>query len=113
MLDLRVLGVYRQMYEEANAILWTTDTFSFEDGLPLQEFIQGLHMTQRSKLTRMHIDVAWNLHLAEQWRESLLPSLMSKPNALQTLDITFDQDFSCLHMNILLGSKIPKKSWTR
>ena len=56
----------------------------------------------------MHIDVAWKLHLAEQWRESLLASLMSKFNALQTLHITFDQDFSCLSMEYLFRLQNPQ-----
>ena len=99
MLDLSILGACRQMYEEANAILWTTNTFSFEDGLSLQKFIQGLHTTQSNKLTRMHIDVQWDLSGSEeQWREALLPSLLSKLNALQTLHITLDQDYSPIDM---------------
>lgn len=91
MLDLRILGACGQIYEEANAILWTTNTFSFEDGPSLHEFIQGLHTTQRNTLTRMHIDVAWEMIWADWWRTSLLPSIVSKFNALQTLHLTFKQ----------------------
>ena len=96
MLDLRILGACRQLYEEANVILWTTNTFSFEDGPSLQEFIQGLHTTQRNKLTRMHIDLEWDSTSSKQWREALLPSLVSKLNALQTLHITFDQGYAAI-----------------
>ena len=93
MLDLSILSACRQLHEEANVILWTTNTFSFEDGLSLQNFIQGLHTTQSNKLTRMHIDVEWDLSRSEkQWREALQPSFVSKLNALQTLHITLDQD---------------------
>ena len=99
MLDLSILGACRQMYEEANVMLWTTNTFSFEDGLSLQKFIQGLHTTQSTKLTRMHIDMEWDLSRSEeQWREALLPSLMSKLSALQTLHITLDQDYFPISM---------------
>ena len=99
MLDLSVLGACRQIYDEAKAILWTTNTFSFEDGLSLQKFIQGLHTTQSNKLTRMHIDMEWDLSRSkEQWREALQPSLISKSNALQTLHITLDQDYMPIDM---------------
>ena len=104
MLDLRILGACGQIYEEANAILWTTNTLSFEDGPSLQEFIQVLHTTQRNKLTRMHIDVAWELISAEWWRASLLPSIVSKLNALQTLHLTFKQ---CQYIN---PSRFPQEA---
>lgn len=103
MLDLSILGACRKMYEEANAILWSTNTFSFEDGLSLQKFIQGLHTTQSNKLTRVHIDMDWGLGRSEkQWREALQPSLMSKLNALQMLHITLDQDFMLIDMAELM-----------
>ena len=100
MLDLRILGACRQLYEEANVILWTTNTFSFEDGPSLQKFIQGLHSTQSKKLNRMHVDMEYYSTSDEQWREALLPSLLSKLTALQTLHITFDQGDSLVSITI-------------
>lgn len=90
MLDLRILGACRQMYEEANMLLWTTNTFSFEDSTCLKIFIDGLHSTQRNKLTRMHIDFAWKIDSALGWIRLLRPSFVSKFISLQTLYATFD-----------------------
>lgn len=92
MLDLRILGACRQMYEEANLLLWTTNTFSFESSTLLKMFIGGLHSTQVKKLTRMHIDFAWNLDSADEWNRLLRPSFLSKLNSLRTLHATFDQN---------------------
>ena len=93
MLDLRILGTCRQMYEEANVLLWTTNTFSFEDSTYLRMFIDGLHSTQINKLKRMHIDFAWCIESADQWELLLRPSFLSRLSALRTLHATFDQYF--------------------
>lgn len=58
MLDLSLLGVCRQAYEEANVLLWTTNTFSFEKDVTFLTFINSLHSTQREKLKRLHFDLA-------------------------------------------------------
>ena len=44
----------------------------------------------------MHIDMEWDSTSDEQWLEALLPSLVSKLNALQTLHITFDQGHAAI-----------------
>ncbi|CAF9936764.1 MAG: hypothetical protein ALECFALPRED_006973 [Alectoria fallacina] len=90
MLDLSLLGACRQMYEEGNVLLWTTNTFSFEDSMPLRMFIDGLHSTQRKKLTRMHIDFAWDPFSAHGWQQLLRPPLLSKINGLRIFHATFD-----------------------
>lgn len=93
MLDLRILGACRQTYEEANVLLWTTNTFSFEDSTCLKMFIGGLHSTQINRLKRMHIDFAWSIESANEWECLLRSSFVSRLNALQTLHATFDQYF--------------------
>lgn len=91
MLDLSILGACRQMYEEANVLLYTTNTFSFEETTPFKTFVDGLHSTQRKKLTRIHIDLAWDPFSALEWERSLRPSLISKLDGLRTLHATLDQ----------------------
>lgn len=102
MLDLSILGVCRQIYEEANVLLWTTNTFSFEDTTTFRTFVDGLHSTQRKKLARIHIDFAWVLFSAHEWERSLRPLLLSKLDGLRTLHATFDQYFG-YHSDILLS----------
>ena len=48
-LDLSMLGTYRQMYEVGNSLLWTTNTFAFEDALTLDHFFRALNATQKQK----------------------------------------------------------------
>lgn len=60
MLNLSILRACRQIYEEANVLLWTTNTFSFERHATLQIFVGSLHWTQRKMITRVHIDFAWD-----------------------------------------------------
>lgn len=60
MLDLSLLGVCRQVYEEANFLLWNTNTFSFEADVSFLTFINSLHSTQREKRKRLYFDLAWD-----------------------------------------------------
>lgn len=97
MLDLSILTSCRQIYEEANMLLWTTNTFSFEESIPLRMFINGLHSTQRTKLTRMHINFARDLCSAYGWDVLLRPSFISKFNNLRILHVTIShQTFACV-----------------
>lgn len=91
MLDLRVLGACRQMYEEAKMLIWTTNTFSFEDSTCLKMFIDGLHPTQQINLRRMHIDFTWEFYTLIEWTRLLIPSFVSKLSFLRTLHVTMDQ----------------------
>ena len=91
MLNLSNLGACRQMYEEASVLFWTTNTFSFEAAASFRTFVDALHSTQITKLTRIHIDFALNPFWAQQWERSLPPTLISKLDGLRTLHATFDQ----------------------
>ena len=53
--DLNVLGVCRQLYEEGNHLLWATNTFSFEDSRTFGKFFGSLNPAQKRKLTKIHI----------------------------------------------------------
>ena len=54
-LDLSVLGVCRQLYEEGNHLLWATNTFSFEDPRTFGKFVGSLNPAQKRNLARIHI----------------------------------------------------------
>ena len=53
--DLNMLGVCRQLYEEGNHLLWATNTFSFEDPRTFGKFFGSLNPAQKRKLARIHI----------------------------------------------------------
>ena len=56
-LDLSVLRVSRQLYEETNHILWTTNAFFFSDSRSLPAFMTTLNPAQKRKLTHVQISV--------------------------------------------------------
>ena len=59
-LSPEILGVSRQLFEEAHLILWETNEFAFYDEKAFQLFLGGLNMGQKNKLRRISIamDVA-------------------------------------------------------
>ena len=85
MLDLSILGSCRQIYEEANMLLWTSNTFSFADSKTLKIFADGLHSTQIKKLARMHID-----HSTSLWERTFGLSFISRLSGLRTLHTTLE-----------------------
>ena len=91
MLSLSLLGACRQAYEEANLLLWTTTTFSFEDATTLRTFVNSLHSTQRKKLTRMHIDFRFQCFSEIECQHALSLSLLSRLKGLRTLHVTIRQ----------------------
>ena len=56
--DLNVLGVCRQLYEEGNHLLWATNTFSYDDPRTFVNFFGSLNPAQKRKLTRIHINAS-------------------------------------------------------
>ena len=91
MLSLSLLGACRQAYEAASLILWTTNTFSFQDASTLSDFFNRLHWTQREKISKLHIDFAWDWRLELECLHSLAPSLICRLNGLRTFHLTINQ----------------------
>ena len=58
-MDLSLLRICRTVYEVANVILWTTNTFSFSDGESFGEFVAKLNPPQKQKLARLHLGTTW------------------------------------------------------
>jgi len=54
-LDLSVIRVCRQLYEEGTSLLWTTNTFSFDDHESFGNFMASLDPRQCQKSTKFHI----------------------------------------------------------
>lgn len=98
-LDLSILGACRQMYEEANILLWTTNTFSFSDVLTFEELIARLNTMQRQKLSAIHIGMAWFRTLMHHRRASSVhnPMILEKLRGLRTVHLSLDRDpsFDC------------------
>ncbi len=54
-------------------------------------FIDGLHSTQRNKLSRIHIDFEGLSFSAFEWEQALRLPFLSKLKGLRTLHATFDE----------------------
>ena len=104
--DLNVLGVCRQLYEEANHLLWSTNTFSFEDPKTFGKFFGSLNAAQKRNLARIHIsaDIGGltsyytTAHQRARWDENYWGSGLKIPNlkmlrGVQTLHLCVNQLF--------------------
>lgn len=105
--DLNVLGVCRQLYEEANHLLWATNTFSFEDPKTLEKFLDSLNPAQKRNLTSIHISANIGGYGSRQsahfrarhdlhyWGKALKMSNLHMLRGVQTLHLCFNQAFKC------------------
>ena len=59
-IDLRALRVCRQMYIEANDVLWSTNTFSFNDAaISLDRFMSTRTARQKRSLRKLQLHLDW------------------------------------------------------
>lgn len=94
-LSLSLLRVCRQTYEEASFLLWTTNTFSFEDSLTLKSFISGRNSVQRNQLNAIHLDSQWGQVALDAWAKLMTPAFLKNFSGLRTFHATYDQNFNC------------------
>ena len=105
--DLNVLGVCRQLYEEANHLLWATNTFSFDDPDTCRKFFDSLNPAQKRNLTKIHINAniggsasnyytnadqraRWN---SQYWGKALKIRTLNTLKGVRTLHLCVNQDF--------------------
>ncbi|MCJ1453543.1 hypothetical protein MMC28_003890, partial [Mycoblastus sanguinarius] len=92
-MSLSILGACRQMSVEANHILWTTNTFSFEDPHSLEIFMNSLNPTQRKTFSAIHCEVSWEVEVFRGWAKLMKPEFVQKLAGIRTLHATFVQDY--------------------
>lgn len=102
MLQLSLLRVCWQLHREGCAILWTTNTYSFEDAFSFRHFLNDLNTEQRKALAKLHVDALWDTLSLKDWDESLSARFSKQLPALTTLHATFDQNFGHRDMNSFL-----------
>lgn len=100
-LDLSMLYVCRQLHEEGNRSLWTTNTFSFDDCESFGNFMDRLSPRQGSSLARLHIQMVYAQDNYE-WAKTLTVPLLHRLQGLRTVHLCFDQDlFHPIHVGKL------------
>ena len=107
---LNVLGVCRQLYEEANHLLWATNTFSFDDPTTCQKFLVSLNAAQKHNLTSIHINAKMGTHGSnyhngtiqrarwdgEYWGKALKVDMLNMLRGVRSLHLCIDQGFECV-----------------
>ena len=84
-LHLTVLRASRQLYVEANRVLWTTNTFSFPDGPTFQEFMKARNIHQKRLIRALRFEMHWDLGHERLWNSALAMALVKSLTGLQTL----------------------------
>ena len=98
--DLNILGVCRQLYEEANHLLWTTNVFSFDDSVSFDKFLGSLNPAQKRNLTGLHLHTkigncnhSYDTASLENWAAAFKMPYVNMLRDVQTLHICFEQRF--------------------
>ena len=96
--NLAILGVSRQSYEEASYLLMATNTFSFEDPLSFAMFISDLNPSQKRNLRSMHlsldiglVDSSAPMSGLRDWRWARFQAHVHMLQNLQNLHLCFEQ----------------------
>ncbi|KAL9003974.1 MAG: hypothetical protein Q9180_009871, partial [Flavoplaca navasiana] len=85
MMHLTVLRASRQIYVEANRILWTTNTFSFANGTSFGEFMKIRKSHQKQLIRNLRFDMRWGWGDEFRWNSALGMALIKSLSGLQTL----------------------------
>ena len=109
-IDLSVLGVCRQLYEEANHLLWATNVFSFDDPRSFGKFFESLNPAQKHHVTSIHISAdtavsGSSIHTppslrtrwdSDYWGKGLKIASLKMLRGVQNLHLCINQSFTCL-----------------
>ncbi len=93
---LTVLRVCRQVYNEANNILWTTNTFSFSDAVPtFTNFMEARTTPQKRLMRKLRLQINWVSDEYKDWNGALKMKLIRSLTGLRSLR---------LHINESMGA---------
>lgn len=83
-MHLKVLRVCRQIYSEANHVLWTTNTFSFRNTFSFDDFMEERTNLQRRLLKSLRLQMNWawgdDLHWKHAFSTTTIISLAGLRN---------------------------------
>ena len=100
--NLSVLGVCRQLYEEANHLLWATNTFSFDESVAFEKFLGCLNPAQKHNLSSIHISAPiggynnWPYYgfTGYQWGKALKATTMNVLRGIRSIHLCLNQRFN-------------------
>lgn len=95
-LDLRLLRTCRQVYVEANPILYASNTFQIGDPNTLLRFVNSRNAVQKRLLRKLSLQVSFERNHGPHWNAGLNLGFVSKLKGLRDLKIHIAQGFQSL-----------------
>jgi hypothetical protein len=88
-LPLQILRVCHQTYVEANPVLWSTNTFSFNSAIAFGKFMYKANALQRRLLRKIHVDLdcRYSTELAYYWGLLLKREIVKKCQSIESLSV--------------------------
>lgn len=90
MMRLSVLRSCRQIYVEANKILWTTNTFSFADAVTFKRFMMTRTINQKRSIKSLRLQMDWDFYNEKEWNSALNMPLVRSMSGLRRLRLQID-----------------------
>jgi len=85
-MHLIVLRTSRQIYVEANQILWSSNTFSFSDGVTLKRFLETRNVHQKRLIHNLRLFIDWQYEPnVRDWNSSLDMASVRSLSGLRSL----------------------------
>ena len=91
---LSILRSCRQIYVEANNILWTANTFSFADGTAFRRFMMTRTVYQKRLIKSLRLQMDWVLYGELEWNKALTMALVPSLSALRHLRLKIEHKMS-------------------
>ena len=89
---LRVLRSCRQIYVEANNILWTTNTFSFDDATTLKRFMMTRTINHKRLIKSLRLQMAWMFCGEKEWNSAINMPLVRSLSGLRRLRLNIQHE---------------------
>ena len=90
---LTVLRVSNQTYAEATRVLWSSNTFSFPDGVTAKRFLMTRTMNQKRLIRSLRFEMQWWLEqYYKEWNSALTMPVVRSLSGLRNLRVLITHD---------------------
>lgn len=86
-LDLRVFRVCRQLYNEGNQVMWTTNTFAFDDPKPFRLFMRTPSHIQKQLLSKIYM----RQQCFQIWNGTISKTILNAFKSLRVVHIVIER----------------------
>ncbi|KAL8725042.1 MAG: hypothetical protein Q9181_006564 [Wetmoreana brouardii] len=109
---LTVLRSCRQVYGEANQILWATNTFSFQHPMAFKRFLIARKVHQKRLIQKLRFELDWEFRKnVRRWDNSLTVPVIHSLSGLRTLRLQIEYKMKSKFDNTLANGRLfPEQS---